>query len=66
MRNYFATDEEIMEMSESIRDIISLMFDEDDTNTIMENISDNIETIYDTIHDMDGTEVYTLMESILM
>lgn len=66
MRNYFATDEEIMEMSESIRDIISLMFDEDDTNTIMENISDDIETIYDTIHDMDGTEVYTLMESILM
>lgn len=66
MKNYFATDEEIMEMSESIRDIISLMFDEDDTNTIMENISDNIETVYDTIHDMDGTEVYTLMESILM
>lgn len=66
MKNYFATDEDIMEMSESIRDIISLMFDEDDTNTIMENISDNIETVYETIHDMDGTEVYTLMESILM
>lgn len=66
MRNYFATDEEITEMSEKIRDIISLMFDEDDTETIMENISDNIETVYDMIQDMDGTEVYTLMESILM
>lgn len=66
MRNYFATDEEITEMSENIRDIISLMFDEDYTETIMENISDNIETVYDMIQDMDGTEVYTLMESILM
>lgn len=64
--SYFSTDEEIEVMIDSIRERVSSMFDEDDTEQIIVNIGDDIEAVYELSSDMDDAEFQILMESILM
>lgn len=44
---------------------LSILFDEDDTEQIMENIEDDIESVYKVTRYMDEDEFYIFMNSFL-
>lgn len=61
----FATEEDLQEMRDEIMNDLSILFDEDDTEYIMENIEDDIESVYKVTRDMDEDEFYIFMNSLL-
>lgn len=61
----FATEEDLQEMRDDIMNDLSILFDEDDTEHIMENIEDDIESVYKVTRDMDEDEFYIFMNSLL-
>lgn len=61
----FATEEDLQEMRDEIMNDLSILFDEDDTEHIMENIEDDIESVYKVTRDMDEDEFYIFMNSLL-
>lgn len=61
----FATEEDLQEMSNEIVNDLSLIFDEEDTKQIMENIEDDIESVYKVTRDMDEDEFYIFMSDLL-
>lgn len=61
----FATEEDLQEMRDEIMNDLSILFDEDDTEHIMENIEDDIESVYKVTMDMDEDEFYIFMNSLL-
>lgn len=65
INDYFATEEDLQEMSNEIVNDLSLIFDEEDTKQIMENIEDDIESVYKVTRDMDEDEFYIFMSDLL-
>lgn len=65
INDYFATEEDLQEMRDEIMNDLSILFDEDDTEHIMENIEDDIESVYKVTRDMDEDEFYIFMNSLL-
>lgn len=65
INDYFATEEDLQEMRDEIMNDLSILFDEDDTEHIMENIEDDIESVYKVTMDMDEDEFYIFMNSLL-
>lgn len=61
----FATEEDLQEMRNEIVNDLSLIFDEEDTKQIMENIEDDIESVYKVTRDMDEDEFYIFMSDLL-
>lgn len=61
----FATEEDLQEMRDEIMNDLSILFYEDDTEHIMENIEDDIEYVYKVTRDMDEDEFYIFMNSFL-
>lgn len=61
----FATEEDLQEMMDEIMNDLSILFDEEDTKQIMENIEDDIESVYKVTRDMDVEEFYIFMSSLL-
>lgn len=65
INDYFATEEDLQEMRDEIMNDLSILFYEDDTEHIMENIEDDIEYVYKVTRDMDEDEFYIFMNSFL-
>lgn len=65
INDYFAIEEDLQEMRDEIMNDLSILFDEDDTEHIMENIEDDIESVYKVTRDMDEDEFYIFMNSLL-
>lgn len=61
----FATEDDLQEMRNEIVNDLSLIFDEEDTKQIMENIEDDIESVYKVTRDMDEDEFYIFMSDLL-